>query len=165
MKKCGNQCLGLHLKKIFRTFCGLPFSNKRMQDVTADREMAEDGADDGGMDISIDESKVIPYPHKHHWTLCQEFLEVFGGASGTTLIDLSVGSGAKLLGVLLSNGRAVGVVRSQNHRKWVMQNLVDWVKQKRLVNVTSLPKPQVSWMHGRWFSELLIKFVMLLMVL
>ena len=136
-----------------------------MQDVTADREMAEDGADDGGMDISIDESKVIPYPHKHHWTLCQEFLEVFGGASGTTLIDLSVGSGAKLLGVLLSNGRAVGVVRSQNHRKWVMQNLVDWVKQKRLVNVTSLPKPQVSWMHGRWFSELLIKFVMLLMVL
>lgn len=118
--------------------------NNCMQDVTADRELAEDGADDGGLDISIDESKVIPFPHEHHWTLCQEFLEVFGGASTTTLIDLSVGSGAKLLGVLLSNGRAVGVVRSQSHRKWVMQNLIDWVKQKRLVNVTPLAKPQVS---------------------
>ena len=106
--------------------------------------MNEDGADDGGMDIVIDETKVIPFPHEHHWTLCQEFLEVFGGAGGTTLIDLSVGSGAKLLGVLLSNARAVGVVRSQSHRKWVMQNLIDWCKQKRLVSVTAPPKPEAT---------------------
>lgn len=57
-------------------------------------------------------------------------------------------SGTKLFGVLLSNGRAVGVVRSNAHKTWVMNNLMAWVKQKRLVSVTALPKPQVTYQYS-----------------
>ena len=57
-----------------------------------------------------------------------------------TLIDFTPGSGAKLLGVLLSNGRGIGVARSQAHVKWITDNLVNWVKQKRLVTISQLAK-------------------------
>ena len=53
----------------------------------------------------------------------QEWLAVFGGAS---LVDLTPGSGAKLLGVLLSNGRGIGVARSKAHVKWITDNLIAW---------------------------------------
>ena len=87
------------------------------------------------------------FPHEHHWALQQEWLAVFGGASQVTLIDFTPGSGAKLLGVLLSNGRGIGVARSQAHVKWITDNLVNWVKQKRLVTINQLPKSDalVQW--------------------
>lgn len=114
------------------------------KDCTANREQTEDGVDDGGLELKLEDAKVIAFPHEHHWMLYQEFLEVFGGPGNITVIDFTVGGGSKLFAVLLSNGRAVGVVRSQFHRKWVMQNLTDWVRQKRLVTVAPLPKPQVA---------------------
>ena len=59
------------------------------EDMTADRDEVDDadGCDDGGMDLQIAENKVIPFPHEHHWTLAQEWLNVFGGAGEITLID------------------------------------------------------------------------------
>ena len=117
-------------------------------DMTADRDENDDchGSSDA-MDLPVGEKNVIAFPHEHHWALQQEWLAVFGGASQVTLIDFTPGSGAKLLGVLLSNGRGIGVARSQAHVKWITDNLVNWVKQKRLVTINQLPKPDalVQW--------------------
>jgi len=55
--------------------------------MTADREVTEDGTDDGGLELALEGKFVIPFPHEHHWTLVQEFLQVFGGPSECTLID------------------------------------------------------------------------------
>ena len=116
--------------------------------MTADRDENDDchGSSDA-MDLPVGEKNVIAFPHEHHWALQQEWLAVFGGASQVTLIDFTPGSGAKLLGVLLSNGRGIGVARSQAHVKWITDNLVNWVKQKRLVTINQLPKPDalVQW--------------------
>ena len=78
--------------------------------MTADRDENDDchGSSDA-MDLPVGEKNVIVFPHEHHWALQQEWLAVFGGASQVTLIDFTPGSGAKLLGVLLSNGRGIGV--------------------------------------------------------
>ena len=78
--------------------------------MTADRDENDDchGSSDA-MDLPVGEKNVIAFPHEHHWALQQEWLAVFGGASQVTLIDFTPGSGAKLLGVLLSNGRGIGV--------------------------------------------------------
>ena len=117
-------------------------------DMTADRDEGEscNGSNDT-MEIPMAEKSVIAFPHEHHWSLQQEWMAVFGGASQITVIDLTPGSGSKLLGVLLSNGRGIGVCRNQAHIKWVMENLVMWVKQKRLVTITPLVKPDalVAW--------------------
>lgn len=116
--------------------------------MTADRDESEDchGSTDT-MDLPVGEKTVIAFPHEHHWALTQEFLAVFGGASHVTLVDMTPGSGAKLLGVLLSNGRGIGVARTSAHVKWIMENLISWVRQKRLVSITSLPKPEslLAW--------------------
>ena len=116
--------------------------------MTPDRDENEDchGSTDS-MELPVGEKTVIAFPHEHHWALTQEFLAVFGGASHVTLVDLTPGSGAKLLGVLLSNGRGIGVARSPAHVKWIMENLVSWVRQKRLVSITPLARPEslVQW--------------------
>ena len=111
-------------------------------DHTPDREEHDDchGSSDT-MDLPISEKTVIAFPHEHHWALTQEFLAVFGGPSNVTLIDMAPGSGAKLLGVLLSNGRGIGVARSAFHSKWITDNLIQWVRQKRIVPISQLPKP------------------------
>eukprot|EP00435_Cladocopium_sp_Y103_P065290 s220_g27.t1 len=111
-------------------------------DMTPDRDESEDchGSNDA-MDLNISDKNVIAFPHEHHWALTQEFLAVFGGPGNVTLIDMTPASGAKLLGVLLSNGRGIGVARSQAHCKWIMENLIGWTRQKRLVPITQLPKP------------------------
>lgn len=111
-------------------------------DMTADRDEHEEnqGSADS-MDLPVNDKSVIAFPHEHHWALAQEWLAVFGGPSNITMIDLTPGSGAKLLGVLLSNSRAIAVTRSSFHTKWILDNLVGWVRQKRLVNITQLAKP------------------------
>lgn len=123
-------------------------SQDQENDHTADRDDGEDchGSTDA-LDLPVTEKTVIPFPHEHHWSLTQEWLAVFGGASMVTLIDMVPGSGAKLLGCLLSNGRGIGVARSQQHVKWMMENLISWVRQKRLVTVTGLSKPEalIAW--------------------
>ena len=77
--------------------------------MTPDREDMEP-AEDGGMDMAMDDKMVVAFPHEHHYALAQEFLHVVGGASEVTLIDLTVQSGAALFGVTLCNGRAAGVL-------------------------------------------------------
>lgn len=94
------------------------------------------------MDFPVTDKTVVAFPHEHHWALTQEWLNVFCGASNVLLVDLTPGSGAKLLGVLLSNGRGIGVARTAGHQKWIMENLILWVRQKRLVNIQLLPKPE-----------------------
>ena len=114
------------------------------KDCIADREQTEDGVDDGGLELKLEDAKVIAFPHEHHWQLYQEFLEVFGGPGNITVIDFSVGSGAKTPGCPPLQWEGSRSARSQFHRKWVMQNLTDWVRQKRLVTIAPLPKPQVA---------------------
>lgn len=111
-------------------------------DMTPDRDDSEDchGSNDA-MDLNMNDKNVVAFPHEHHWTLTQEFLAVFGGPGSVTLIDMTPGSGAKLLGVLLSNGRGIGVARTAAHCKWMMENLIGWTRQKRLVPITQLVKP------------------------
>lgn len=50
------------------------------KDCTADREQTEDGVDDGGLELKLEDAKVIAFPHEHHWMLYQEFLQFFWGA-------------------------------------------------------------------------------------
>lgn len=61
----------------------------------------EECADPTTLDIA--EGMVIPFPHEHHHLLTQEMMHVF---HSDVVIDITPGSGMKLLGVLLSNGRA-----------------------------------------------------------
>ena len=124
---------------VFHVSCHAMALDHEEGDTTADRDEGEscNGSNDT-MEIPMAEKSVIAFPHEHHWSLQQEWMAVFGGASQITVIDLTPGSGSKLLGVLLSNGRGIGARRSQAHVKWVMENLVTWVKQKRLVTIIPL---------------------------
>eukprot|EP00435_Cladocopium_sp_Y103_P046333 s410_g13.t1 len=114
--------------------------------MTADREGNDDGTTDS-MELPLGDAKVIAFPHEHHWALTQEWLATFGGAGNICVVDMVPGSGAKLLGVLLSNGRGIGVGRNAAHVKWMTENLVEWVRQKRLVTINQIPKPEslVNW--------------------
>jgi hypothetical protein len=73
------------------------------------REQPETEATDDGEEclepttLDIAEGMVIPFPHEHHHVLTQEMMHVF---HSDVVIDITPGSGMKLLGVLLSNGRA-----------------------------------------------------------
>ena len=51
-------------------------------DMTADRDEGEscNGSNDT-MEIPMAEKSVIAFPHEHHWSLQQEWMAVFGGAS------------------------------------------------------------------------------------
>ena len=53
--------------------------------------------------LDITEGQVTPFPHEHHHVLTQELMHVF---HSDVVIDITPGSGLKLLGALLSNGRA-----------------------------------------------------------
>ena len=68
---------------------------------------------------------VIPFPLEKHHVLAQEMLNVF---KAEVLLDASPGSGQTMLAVLLANLRGVAIARNSVHQKFIMSNLLDWVK-------------------------------------
>jgi hypothetical protein len=103
---------------------------------------AADLGDDDGSEISkeIPEGHIIPFPHEHHWSLAQELAHVF---RADVVIDLQVGCGHKMLGVLISaNLRGVAVFRNASHYNYVHKRWHDYIKAKRLVpGFVPLSKP------------------------
>ena len=69
--------------------------------------------------------------------LTQEFIRIFGIELA---IICKVGSGISLQGCIERNIRAIGFCKTKEHRTFVFDNLVQWVKSLRLVLVESAPK-------------------------
>ena len=87
--------------------------------------------EDGDFAGDVPDGMMVPFPHECHHLLTQEMLNVF-----------KCESGGNLLGVLLSNCRAVAICRNATHAKFVKSNLTAWVKARKLVpGFTPLPKP------------------------
>jgi hypothetical protein len=95
--------------------------------------------EDGDFAADVPNGMMVPFPHECHHLLIQEMLNVF---RCEILVDASPGSGVRLLGVLLSNCRAVAICRNATHAKFVKSNLTAWVKARKLVpGFKALPKP------------------------
>jgi hypothetical protein len=103
--------------------------------------LAGDAGQDDGYDASMEcqtKSHVIPFPHEYHPLLTKEEIHVF---KAEIIFDLAVGSGFRLMAVMEMNLTGVGCCKTAAHKEWVHNNLVKWVKEKRLVNLTPVPKP------------------------
>ena len=67
------------------------------------------------------------------------------------LVFMKVGSGQQLKAVLLTGHkqvRAVGLCNTAAHKHWVMGNLMDYVKNQRLIALSGAPKKSdalVAW--------------------
>ena len=86
----------------------------------------------------VGEDECIPFPHEAHQVLTQEILHVF---SAGALVAAGISSGLSVLGGLLGGARVVAICSSKSHQKYVQKNVTQWLKEKKLVPGTVLPKP------------------------
>ena len=86
----------------------------------------------------VGEDECIPFPHEAHQVLTQEILHIF---SAGVLVAAGIGSGLSVLGGLLGGARVVAICSSKSHQKYVQKNVTQWLKEKKLVPGTVLPKP------------------------
>ena len=99
------------------------------EDVPHEEAMADEA--------SIKQGEIVPFPHEISMQLAQEFIRVFGIELA---IIFKVGSGMSLQGCIERNIRAIGFCETKEHRTFVFDNLVEWVKSQRLVPAESAPK-------------------------
>ena len=113
---------------------------------TAMDEGSEDGA--GAAMIQDLGDKVVPFPREFHVKLWQELIHVFGIEAG---VLFWVGSGQALLAFILERKRAVAVVRNNEMKDFVKQNLAQAVKSLGLAPDRRPPKPAelVAWEQRR----------------
>lgn len=109
-------------------------------DVGSDRLESDNGVEDGLESAQeVKTGNVKPFPHEYPAVFTQELLSVF---HTDVLIDFAPQSGQKLLAALMLNLRAVGICKSVQHKKFILGNLIDIVKAKKMIpGYTSLPKP------------------------
>ena len=88
--------------------------------------------------VLIKDGECLPFPHEAHQVLAQELLHVF---HANVLIVAGVGSGLSVLGGLLGGARVVALCASKTHLKFVEKNLLEWLKEKKVVPGTVLQKP------------------------
>ena len=88
-------------------------------------------------EASMKQGEIVPYPHEISMQLAQEFIRIFGIELA---IVFKVGSGVSLQACIERNIRAIGFVETKEHRAFVFDNLVQWVKAQRLVPAESAPK-------------------------
>lgn len=113
------------------------FSSVRLSDsLGLFQELGQEG-DMVGSDM-VKEDECIPFPHECHQVLTQELMHVFGAG---VLVTAGVGSGLSILGALLSGGRVVALCASRAHMKFCQANVQAWLKEKKVVPGTTLPKP------------------------
>jgi len=124
--------------------------DKMFEAETQTDRLASDAGMDDGFDISVEcEVKhVIPFPHEYHPLLTKEEINVF---RAEVIFDLAVGSGLRLLAAIEMNLKAVGCCKTAAHKQWVFNNLVKWVKEKRLVcgYVAPLKPPELLEYENR----------------
>jgi hypothetical protein len=89
---------------------------------------------------------VIPFPREMSHKLSQELINVF---QIDILIDLFPGSGEKMKAILLSNVRGVCCCRTQAHKKFIVENLLSFVKLHRLCATRQVPKPLACCMFEK----------------
>ena len=99
------------------------------EDVPHEEAMADEA--------SIKQGEIVPFPHEISMQLAQEFIRIFGIELA---IIFKVGSGMSLQGCIERNIRAIGFCETKEHRTFVFDNLVQWVKSQRLVLAESAPK-------------------------
>ena len=86
----------------------------------------------------VKDDEVIPFPHESHPILTQELLHIFHAG---VLIAVGIGAGLSVLGGLLAGARVVAVTASKAHQRFVERNIFAWLKEKKVVPGTLLPKP------------------------
>lgn len=69
--------------------------------------------DEGATADCLADGITIPFPHEHHMTLCQEWLHTF---RAEVLVHATPAGGLWLRAALLSNVRAIAIVRNPAHK-------------------------------------------------
>ena len=87
-------------------------------------------------EVPATDESVIPFPQELSMQLTQELIRIFGVE---VAILCTTGAGFGLMACIERNIRAVGICETNDHRKFVMQQLINFVRAQRLVNMSSAP--------------------------
>ena len=103
------------------------------------------GADESGdeaepptMDeLALDANMRVPFPHEHNMILGLELINVF---DVEVLVTTTVGSGEMFKAVLQKHKYGVGICKTKEHKKQVVQRLKEYAKLMNLVPLTNSPR-------------------------
>ena len=104
------------------------------------QDSGDSGAEDGAGGAAEDDlgDNLIPFPREHHVKLTREMIHVWDIDVGVVLMP---GSGQSLLAFILENKKAVAIAKNPAHKKFLMKNLTDAVKNLGLAQHNPPPKP------------------------
>ena len=110
-------------------------------DIFENDPAADSGAEDGTGSAVVQDlgEKVIPFPREMSEMFTREMIHVFDIDVG---IFLTPASGKALMAIILENRRAVAIVKNKAHREFIMQQLIENVRNLNLAADTRPAKPQ-----------------------
>ena len=106
----------------------------------------EDALEATPHELSLKDDEVIAFPKEIAYEFAREVINVF---AIDTFIALHGASGESMKAVLLSNTRGICIALNQQHKAFILANLVDFVKMHHLVTIpkNAIPKPDecIAW--------------------
>ena len=87
-------------------------------------------------EMSTDNEQVVPFPQELSMQLTQEMIRIFGVE---VAVLCTTGAGFSLMACIERNIRAIGICETNGHRKFVMQQLINYVRAQRFVNMSAAP--------------------------
>ena len=137
----------------------IPFENMRKVSLEKYRQIVGELAADTPLEMNMEEAldatphelslkddEVIAFPKEIAYEFAREVINVF---AIDTFVALHGASGESMKAVLLSNTRGICVTLNQQHKAFILANLVDFVKMHHLVTIpkNGIPKPDecIAW--------------------
>ena len=118
----------------------MPKATAKLHDEIFTDDLAMDSGEEDGAGAALVSDlgdHMVPFPRELHYKLTQEMIHVWDIDVG---VIFHTGAGQSLLGFILENKRAVGIVKNKDHKTFVMKFLQEAVKTHNLIPPCSVIK-------------------------